>query len=104
MSTPDPVAWLLRPKVQRYPQKPMIRGVMTTRPTPENLEFAELDGDEYVPLYAAVPKREPLTEEQIDELIRAEHFRRWSKTPPEPVSLAKFARVVEAAHGIKGSE
>ena len=46
-----PRAWLREPKVQRHPGRNLVRGVTITQPTPEEREFAELDGDALVPLY-----------------------------------------------------
>ena len=48
----EPVAWLLRPKVQRHPGKTIIRGAYTVEPSAEQMEIAEADNDEYLPLYA----------------------------------------------------
>lgn len=49
----EPVAWMLRPIVQRHPSRQLIRDIYSKQPTPEEYEFAKLDGDEYVPLYLA---------------------------------------------------
>lgn len=48
----EPVAWLLEPKVQRNPDRHMIRGCYVGARTQQDFEFAELDGDKYTPLYA----------------------------------------------------
>jgi hypothetical protein len=48
-----PVAWLLRPKIQRHPERPLVRGIYTSEPTNEQRNIADLDGDEYIILYAA---------------------------------------------------
>jgi hypothetical protein len=53
----EPAAWLLRPKVQRNPQRPIIRGCYVGARTKQDFDLAELDGDEYIPLYA--PKAKP---------------------------------------------
>ena len=45
-------AWLLEPKVQRHPHKPIQRGCYTAEPGPEQRACADLDGDRYVALYA----------------------------------------------------
>ena len=52
-----------------------------------------------VPLYASPPKREPLTDDEIADLWRAQIFHIVD------LKLAKdFVRDIEAAHGIKGEE
>jgi hypothetical protein len=51
MSTIKPSAWICQPKVQRHPERHLIRGVSALEPTAEEREFAEVDGDEFVPLY-----------------------------------------------------
>ena len=49
------------------------------------------------PLYTHPPKREPLTDEQIMEMVFAEcNNMRW------PSTALYIARAIEAAHGIKG--
>jgi NTP pyrophosphatase (non-canonical NTP hydrolase) len=50
---PVPVAWLLRPIIQRYPDLPIIRGVYYGARTEDDFEFAALDGDEYSGLHDA---------------------------------------------------
>jgi hypothetical protein len=47
-----PRAWLREPKVQRHIGRHLVRGVSVTEPTAEEREFADLDGDVLVPLYA----------------------------------------------------
>ena len=50
------------------------------------------------PLYTHPPKREPLTDEQIMEMVFAEcNNMRW------PSTALYIARAIEAAHGIKGA-
>jgi len=51
VNTNKPCAWLLEPKVQRHPSKHLVRRVSVVAPTEEEREFAELDGDRFVPLY-----------------------------------------------------
>ena len=46
-----PRAWLREPKVQRHPGRHLVRGVTTVELPQEEREFAELDGDNLVPLY-----------------------------------------------------
>jgi len=47
-----PRAWLLEPKEQRHPHKPIQRGCYTEEPSKEQQQIADLDGDRYVPMYA----------------------------------------------------
>ena len=66
-------------------------------------EFA--DHSDVFPLYTspkpAVPERKPLMDEEIDKLP-------WEPHEGNPMTFAEglryFARAIEAAHGIKGSE
>jgi hypothetical protein len=46
-----PRAWLREPKVQRHVGRHLVRGVSVAEPTAEEREFAELDGDQLIPLY-----------------------------------------------------
>jgi hypothetical protein len=46
-----PRAWLREPKVQRHIGRHLVRGVSVAEPTAEEREFAELDGDQLIPLY-----------------------------------------------------
>jgi len=46
-----PRAWMLEPKVQRHPDRYLIRGIRAVEPTVEEREFAEIDGDRFVPLF-----------------------------------------------------
>jgi hypothetical protein len=64
-----PVAWLLRIKNPRNPRF-TVRGVYTIEPTQENREFADLDGDEYVPLYGP-DTIERLTRERDEAVARS---------------------------------
>ena len=50
------------------------------------------DDEEPRPLYTSPPKREPLTDEQIDAL---------PFPPSGTATLRDFVRIIEAAHGIK---
>jgi Protein of unknown function (DUF551) len=55
----QPVAYIMRPKVQRNPARPFIRGVYEGAPDAERYEMAALDGDEIIPLYATPPTAQP---------------------------------------------
>ena len=92
-SVVEPVAWLLRPKMQRYPDRPMMRGIYMGARTAEELEVAAIDGDEYAPLYAH-PPRAPLTDEQLDGIIQE----RWGdQLGAMRAAHREFARAVLAA-------
>jgi hypothetical protein len=52
------------------------------------------DKHRVLPLFTAPPQRKPL-----DDLAIADIYAKWDATPG--VSMADFARAVEAAHGIK---
>lgn len=98
----EPVAWLLRPIVQRNTDRPLIRGIYAGPRTKEDYEFAALDGDEYVPLYASPPKRESLSEEQVMELVSAASLD-WQRGFGVDVEVNRYislVRLVERAHGI----
>jgi hypothetical protein len=51
------------------------------------------DGSAGQPLYTSPPKREPLTDEQIQEVLGVKYL-------AEP--FIEFVRAIEVAHGIKG--
>lgn len=53
--------------------------------------FSGLPVDEWTPLYTSPPKREPLTDEQMEQI----HQQYGG-------NIKKIMRAVEAAHGIKG--
>jgi hypothetical protein len=44
----EPVAWMLRKKSSGF-----VRGLTASAPSDETLQIAEIDGDEWVPLYSA---------------------------------------------------
>lgn len=52
------------------------------------------EGQKALPLYTASPQRKPLTDMDIADI-----YKKWDATPG--VSMADFARAIEAAHGIK---
>lgn len=66
------------------------------RPEPFGWTDCAPDDEGAIPLYAAPPKREPLSEQQIDELHIKHTF---SETGPYEID---FARSIEQAHGIWG--
>lgn len=71
----QPVAWLLRPIVQRHPSRPLVRGVYTEPRTAHDYEIAALDGDEYVPLYLhPAPDAQPVAPEHLHEWFTMPHF------------------------------
>ena len=51
------------------------------------------DGKTWTPLYTAPPRREPLSEEELDRLWREPMSADWEHR--------EYARAIEAAHGIK---
>ena len=62
---------------------------------PEYMDAMSADrGAKATPLYTAPPQRKPLS-----DLAIADIYTKWDATPG--VSMADFARAVEAAHGIK---
>ena len=73
--------------------------------------FWELNDDEIKrgweqhPLYTTPPQRKPLTDEEITDAVRDAgldwHYA-WTLSDDESSRLTKFARAIEAAHGIKG--
>jgi hypothetical protein len=79
----EPVAWGI----------PNIYGEIYDVISPD--EHARMPGQYTVPLYAAPqPRREPLTDEQIEALLV-----NW---PEDGIAFLDFARAIEAAHGITG--
>ena len=55
--------------------------------------------------YYPVPQRKPLTDEEITDAVREAGFDwhyGWTLDDEEPNRFTKFARAIEAAHGIKG--
>lgn len=46
----EPVAWMLRKKSDNF-----VRGLTASAPSDETLAIAEIDGDEWLPLYTATP-------------------------------------------------
>jgi hypothetical protein len=69
-------------------------------PSKERLEFSTKStvyGSHTIPLYTAPPKRLPLTEEEIGEVA----IKSQDGISPHDDTL-RFARAIEAAHGIKG--
>jgi hypothetical protein len=59
-------------------------------------------GGDPVPLYTSPPQRQPLTDEEIEELERWVEFKETGK--PERIALTLLVRRVEAAHGIGGDK
>ena len=57
------------------------------------------------PLYTTPPQRKPLSDEEIRDAVRESdldwHYG-WTLDDEEPNRFTKFARAIEAAHGIKG--
>lgn len=83
--TVEPVAWMYTSELagnQRYITR--FQHDLTT-----------YKADKVWPLYAAPPKREPLTEKQIKAIYDA---------LPKKYTLAMFARALELAHDIGGDE
>jgi hypothetical protein len=81
----QPVMWMMRSGHGTH-----YREVMT--PELEALTFA--GKPMWTPLYTAPPPRQPLTEEEIDELSRT--------MVKSNKSVNWLCRAIEAAHGIKG--
>lgn len=72
----------------------------------EEIHFDKEDAFRYSngfiqPLYTSPPKREPLTDEEIDEVPFA-LFEPDQGGMSATEALREFARAIEAAHGIKG--
>lgn len=61
----QPRAWLLEPKVQRHPGREVHYGVSTLRPDAEMIEYAEVDGCKYTPLYPAAPQAAQPAQEPV---------------------------------------
>ena len=78
----EPVAWM-------HPEA--YKTHFTTVPSPDMIENGY-----WQPLYTSPPHRKPLTDEEIGLLTTGNG---WSHL--ETPALAKFARAIEAAHGIK---
>ncbi len=95
---PEPVAWMYVNKDGECEQI-------------EHIEFEAIPDDPSItPLYTTPPKREPLTDEVIeDEWERITGHSIFGGDRAEgramyisPNEVAEFARAIEAAHGIKG--
>ena len=87
METVEPVAWTTKGQIsamengfQHYIHGRVPRFVSPT--------------EDDVPLYTAPPKREPLTDDEINNL----------ELPPNGCTMRELVRVVERAHGIGGEE
>lgn len=67
--------------------------------TLEQLAYLKLTvpSDDKIAIYTALPKRNPLTDEEIEDL--ANEFLDWNES-----GIAEFARAIEQAHGIGGEE
>lgn len=102
MSTPDPVAWLCELAQEDGSTKTMI-----VQENPDGLRFNDFDEPSpfrVTPLYAAQPKREPLTEAQIEQGRRDTFSTENPFCPCDSKTMRKAVRWAEAEHGIKGSE
>jgi hypothetical protein len=98
----EPVAWMWRCKPYcNWPEW----SVSLKRPADSGCDgHKRTEGYEDVPLYTSPPQSKPLT----DEVIWLEYQRFWPFHPAEEPTLAKdivkFARAIEAAHGITGEQ
>jgi len=86
---PEPVAWAI------FTDAGNARMWSTFQPHLQKL--ADAEGLTITPLYTSPPARKPLTNEEIENILPDDDT---------PISLGeafvKFARAIEAAHGIKG--
>ena len=57
------------------------------------------DTDKVTPLYTASPRRKPLSDHKIAQILDRERMK-WNKSPPIYTFDLAFARAIEAAHGI----
>jgi hypothetical protein len=83
----EPVAWVATSKY-------VVGGVAEV-----HLSLNKPQGDWFasaMPLFAAPPRREPLTKDEITTL--------WNQTFGTSKGFVPFARAIEAAHGIGGKE
>ena len=90
----EPVAWITE-WVQRYRHNdtPIIdRAVSFTK-----ADAPAVPNPNYIPLYTAPPKREPLSDAEIAKL--------WGESYSGTTQMVRnFARAIEKAHGIGGGE
>jgi hypothetical protein len=102
---PEPVAYR-----QWVPENPKLRGHwMLANP---DIKDQCLPKGEWEPLYTSPPKREPLSDEQIEdkfEQITGHSIFGGNRNEGRtmylsPDEVIEFARAIEAAHGIKGEE
>ena len=85
---PEPVAWI-GPVGQTMPHEIYL---------PWSAQYPD-DARHFKPLYTSPPAPQPLSEEQIDKILAAEHMK-WEKSPPTYEFANAFARAIEKAHGI----
>jgi hypothetical protein len=78
----EPVAWIQSNHLQLAQRGPFSCRVEPTQRHPD-----------FVPLYTHPPRREPLSDEELDRLWREPMSADWEHR--------EYARAVEAAHGIK---
>jgi hypothetical protein len=86
METVEPVAWL---QIGMGDHEGTVIAT-TTEPKTWNPAWWK-----FKPLYTALPQRKPLTDEEIEQLMK------W---PEKGTDLLAFARAIERAHGIGGEE
>jgi hypothetical protein len=87
---PEPVAFF-NPQTSKFRwAKPTLCDAPVTIAVPE------------LPLYTSPPQRQPLSDEEIEELERWVEFKETGK--PERIALTLLVRRVEAMHGIGGDK
>jgi hypothetical protein len=94
----EPVAWVDERAIAWLAEHP--NGYITTK-----LEFQK-SFERQMPLYTTPPQRKPLTDEEMKTVVEQELVNYWDgeyiDTTGARDCLTKFARAIEAKHGIKG--
>jgi hypothetical protein len=91
----EPVAWLYPDDLKRFETSETFAQAYS-------IEVVSPTHGETVPLYTTPPQRKPLTRQQINQMMADAGWQNSAIRQADLDKVEKFAKALEAAHGIKG--